>query len=286
MSGVAAWQWRVAAREKARAEQRFRDVRQLANALIFKIHDAVLPLPGSTAVRRTIVDEAIGYLERLEAESGGDAALRLELAKAYLQIGGILGNIGAANLGDRDGAIRQFERARQMIQPLAASADNREAVGELVEADLRLSTLRGESGERDKAVSLAREAVQLAAQQMERAPNDDSAGDLAARAYFGLAIVSSAEEAPAIWRRTLEVLRTRPDSPAGRPQRPAQRRSEREVSGQPAGDRARLGRRECSVRTGTRARRQAPRRVARRRARAIRRGYFVLELRRRRRAAG
>jgi hypothetical protein len=156
-------------------------VRQLANALIFKIHDAVFRCPARPRCAARS-DEAIGYLERLEAESGGDSALRLELAKAYLQIGGILGNIGAANLGDRDGAIRQFERARQMIQPLAASADNREAVGQLVEADLRLSTLRGESGERDKAVSLAREAVQLAVQQMERA-RATTGGDSAARAY-------------------------------------------------------------------------------------------------------
>ena len=61
-SGVAFWQRQVAMRAQARAEQRFREVRQLANALIFKIHDAVLPLAGSTPVRRTIVNEAIAYL--------------------------------------------------------------------------------------------------------------------------------------------------------------------------------------------------------------------------------
>ena len=38
--------------------------------LIFKVHDAVAPLPGSTPVRRTIVDEALVYLERLGARVG------------------------------------------------------------------------------------------------------------------------------------------------------------------------------------------------------------------------
>ena len=107
-SGVAVWQRQIARREQARAEQRFRETRQLANALIFKIHDAVAPLAGSTPVRRTIVDEALLYLERLEREAGADdVTLRLELAAVYRQIGGILGDPQRANLGDREGAIRQ-----------------------------------------------------------------------------------------------------------------------------------------------------------------------------------
>ena len=119
-SAIALWQRNVARREQALAEQRFREVRQLANALIFKVHDAVAPLAGSTPVRRTIVDEALVYLERLERESGSnDVTLRLELAAAYRQIGGILGDPQRANLGDRDGALRQYERARAIILPLA-----------------------------------------------------------------------------------------------------------------------------------------------------------------------
>ena len=114
VSSVALWQWQVARREQSRAENRFREVRQLANTLIFKVHDAVAPLAGSTAVRRTIVDEALAYLERLEAESRDDLGLRLELAAARRQIGGILGHAQQANLGDRDGAITQYEHARRI----------------------------------------------------------------------------------------------------------------------------------------------------------------------------
>ena len=80
--GVAAWQWQSARAAQITAEQRLRDVRQLANALIFKIQAAVAPLPGSTPVRRTIVDEAVRYLARLEPDAADDPALRLELAAA------------------------------------------------------------------------------------------------------------------------------------------------------------------------------------------------------------
>ena len=118
---MAIWQRGVARQEQARADQRFREVRQLTNALIFKIHDAVAPLPGSTPVRRTIVDEALAYLERLERESGADdVTLRLELAAAYRKIGAILGDPQRPNLGDRDAAIVQYERGRALAIAAAA----------------------------------------------------------------------------------------------------------------------------------------------------------------------
>ena len=44
--GVSLWQTRVAMAERDRATARFNDTRQLANALIFKIHDEVWPLAG------------------------------------------------------------------------------------------------------------------------------------------------------------------------------------------------------------------------------------------------
>ena len=52
-----AWQARVARQERARAEQRFDQVRQLANASLFDLHDSIRDLPdrrprGSCSSRR------------------------------------------------------------------------------------------------------------------------------------------------------------------------------------------------------------------------------------------
>ena len=118
---VAIWQAQVATVERRRAEQRFGEVRQLASALIFEIHDAVAPLAGSTPVRQTIVAKALSYLERLAGEAQGDPALQLELARAYIQIGKVQGQVGSANLGDREGAIRKL--------PKGASADRATRAG-------------------------------------------------------------------------------------------------------------------------------------------------------------
>ncbi len=85
--GVALWQAKVATLERQRAEHRFAEVRRFANALVFKIHDTVAPLPGSTPVRRTIVAEALGYSERLARES----LEPVEVARAYVEIGEVQG---------------------------------------------------------------------------------------------------------------------------------------------------------------------------------------------------
>ncbi len=145
--GVAVWQRQLAVRAQARAEQRFTETRQLANTLIFKIHDAVAPLAGSTPVRQTIVNEALAYLERLEAESGGDESLQLELSRAYRQIGFIPANTGSANLGNRSEALRQFEKARRLGPAARRSspARRRAAIWKLASVDLVMRAARQET---------------------------------------------------------------------------------------------------------------------------------------------
>jgi hypothetical protein len=104
------WQARRAEEQRAHAEQRFEDVRQLANSLLFEIHDSVESLAGSTPTRQLIVSRALQYLDRLfrEADTPG---LREDLAKAYLRIGDIQGNPYSANLGDTDGALASYRKA-------------------------------------------------------------------------------------------------------------------------------------------------------------------------------
>ena len=204
-SGAALWQREVARGEQARAEQRFREVRQLANALIFKVHDAVAPLAGSTPVRRTIVDEALAYLERLERESGADdVTLRLELAAAYRQIGGILGGAQTANLGDREGAIRQYERARAILLPLATETADYDVISALSRVDSSLSTLYSLKNNREHSLAMAREGVERATRYRERNAGDSRGLEMLAAATFQLAWTMPGEERVPMWRRTLE----------------------------------------------------------------------------------
>lgn len=121
---VALWQAKVARRERARAESRFTDVRQLSNALLFEIAPKIERLEGSTEARESLVKRALEYLDSLARESGSDTALQSELAAAYEKVGDLQGMPRRANLGDFNGAMGSYEKARQIRMTLLARNPN------------------------------------------------------------------------------------------------------------------------------------------------------------------
>jgi serine/threonine protein kinase/tetratricopeptide (TPR) repeat protein len=132
---------RIARLERGRAEQRFNDVRKLANSLIFDIHDSIQILPGSTAARKLIVEKALQYLDSLAHESRGDVSLQRELADAYERVGDVQGKPQAASLGDTVGALASYQKAqtiRAMIAGTGTVADRvKYAANSRVMANLR-----------------------------------------------------------------------------------------------------------------------------------------------------
>ncbi len=105
--------------QRNKAQRRFNDVRQLANSFLFEFHDAIEDLPGSTPARELVVKRAIEYLDKLAAESEGDATLQRELGTAYERIGKIQGNSYFSNLGDTQGATKSYQRSLEIRQKLA-----------------------------------------------------------------------------------------------------------------------------------------------------------------------
>ncbi|MBI3652462.1 MAG: protein kinase [Acidobacteria bacterium] len=147
------WEAHNASLQKAKAEQRFNDVRALANAFMFDIHDKIETLPGSTPARQLLVNKALQYLDKLAREAGGDTTLQRELATAYMKVGDIQGNPVVANLGDMNGALASYQKALQIRQALPTAsahqldaeielANNYDRVGDmvLIDHDLNATT--------------------------------------------------------------------------------------------------------------------------------------------------
>jgi serine/threonine protein kinase/tetratricopeptide (TPR) repeat protein len=111
----------IARQQRARAEQRFNDVRKLANSLMFEIHDSIKDLSGATPARKLLVTRALEYLDSLSKESSGDPSLQRELADAYDRMGDVLGNSFIGNLGDPAGALQSYRKALAIRESLAAS---------------------------------------------------------------------------------------------------------------------------------------------------------------------
>jgi eukaryotic-like serine/threonine-protein kinase len=110
--------------EARRAERRFQELRGLANAFIFDVHDRIQYLPGSTQARKAIVAIALRYLEDLRRDAGSDPALVRDLAAAYEKIGDAQGNPNGSSLGDTRGALESYRRAESLLSPLAARGDD------------------------------------------------------------------------------------------------------------------------------------------------------------------
>jgi len=132
-------------RERARAERRFAEVRELSNSFLFEIHDAIEDRPGSTKVRELLIERAQRHLDGLAREAGGDRELQLELASAYEKLGDVLGRFFVSNLGRTPEALASYQKALTIRVALVSEtkgnaqerldlARNYERIGEILEA--------------------------------------------------------------------------------------------------------------------------------------------------------
>jgi tetratricopeptide (TPR) repeat protein len=121
--------------QRARAEQRFQQVRTLARSVIFEIYDRIAPLNGSTEARKLLAARAVEYLDSLALQSGSDPTLRLELASSYRKIATVLGDDTQPNLGDIPSAMRNIDAAIAVARKaVTARPRDLEAQRELVRA--------------------------------------------------------------------------------------------------------------------------------------------------------
>jgi non-specific serine/threonine protein kinase/serine/threonine-protein kinase len=158
--GVAVRSARVAETERLRAEARFQDLRRLASSVLYDLHDAIARLSGATPLRRTLVERALEYLDRLAREAPDDVALRREVADGYQRISQVQGGGIGANLGDTKGAIESSGKALAIRRDLASRAQPADAdiVG-LALAQVEMGALQRGQGQLDQAEDSYRSAV-------------------------------------------------------------------------------------------------------------------------------
>jgi non-specific serine/threonine protein kinase/serine/threonine-protein kinase len=120
---------RIAAANGRRAEQRFEQIRKLANAMVFDVHDAIEMLPGATKPRELIVRLGLQYLDELSRDGSADASLQLQLATGYIKLGRTQGDPNEPNLGDRAGAAASFRKAVAIVDQVRAREPNNPLAG-------------------------------------------------------------------------------------------------------------------------------------------------------------
>jgi non-specific serine/threonine protein kinase/serine/threonine-protein kinase len=211
-AGVAAisWEAHVARAERAKAERRFNDVRQLANSFLFELHDAIKDLPGATPARNLLVKRALEYLDGLYQEATNDSALQRELAAAYEKVGDLQGKTLDFNMGDTAGALASYGKALQLREALvkadAASAENRHA---LADSYNKLGMLLWQTSERDAALENCRKALEVYEELAASSPADKALLNDLANSYLNIGMIlleqGNTADAFASQRRALSI---------------------------------------------------------------------------------
>jgi tetratricopeptide (TPR) repeat protein/predicted Ser/Thr protein kinase len=123
----------LANQQRAIAQRRFMQVRQLANKL-FDIDAEVRLTPGTTKARELIVSTSLEYLQSLAESVEGDTDLAFELGNAYLSVARVQGVPIGLNLGHTDQADRSLEIAERLIvSVLRSQPQNRTALFRLAQ---------------------------------------------------------------------------------------------------------------------------------------------------------
>ena len=152
-----AWQARIAAQERDKAQNRFRQVQEFSRSLLFDVHSALRLVPGATESRRLLLDRAVQFLDGLSADAGADDVLQLELAAGYQQLANVQGNGFSENVGDTGSAVASLAKAATLVGAVRArQPEHLDALIRDISVTFDLAAVQDERGDAEARASQAR----------------------------------------------------------------------------------------------------------------------------------
>jgi hypothetical protein len=112
--------YRAEAEQRARAETSLRNAQQMVDYFTDISEDELASKPELQALRRKLLEAALGYYKEIIKQSEGDPSLREQLEASQVKVAEILGQIGS-----REDALAELERARlQQEEQVGKSPDS------------------------------------------------------------------------------------------------------------------------------------------------------------------
>ena len=213
MAVVTAIAFATTLHQKRIADKRFDEVRSLARSVVFELHDAIAPLPGSTAARELLVRRALVYLDTLAAEAADNTPLQIELSGAYMKIGDVQGLPYRSNLGHTAGAMTSYRKALAIAQTVRESEpENADALTLLADAHDRIGFVEERSLRWDVALA-AHETARAIRESLPPGPRRDLA---LARTWTGIGdcrYIGHKGKAQEAYQSAISVLARVPNTP-------------------------------------------------------------------------
>jgi len=182
------WQSYRANAEKLKAEERFNQVRKLANSLLFDHHERIKTLPGATEARQKLVTDALEYLDNLAQTSDDSPDLQRELAAAYQKVGEIQSDTGSGGtIGKSAAALENYRKAIAILEKLAAQTATDTDRLALAKSYIFISRVVSDTGDVESTENFCRKAVAILAELTEKDSSNRAVQSDLARALFALA---------------------------------------------------------------------------------------------------
>lgn len=135
-----------AEQQRAEAERRFDEVRQLSRYMLFDLYDDLADAPGTLPIRIRLAETARRYLEQLQQVPDAPADLRLDIARGWRRLAMVEGVSGVSSLGRPDRAREALGHAEAEARAiLAEDPHNAGALAELGWISFGRWTLMGSS---------------------------------------------------------------------------------------------------------------------------------------------
>jgi tetratricopeptide (TPR) repeat protein len=162
----------ISVRQTRIAKARVAQVRELADKLVFDVHDAIRDLPGSTHARQLIVQTAITHLDSTAAALKGDLLAEREMASAYRRLGDVQGNVVGANLGDPAGARVSYQKGLALIEHVVRlRRSDMTAQTERLTLNHRIGALEAYTGKTSDALTIFESAINSGVPLLRTADN-------------------------------------------------------------------------------------------------------------------
>lgn len=161
--------------QRQAAERRFEQVRELARRLLFEYHDEIQLLPGSTPLRRRMLEDARAYLESLAHEAAGQPTLQREVGVAYRRLGELYHAEARPSLGDVQTSLVLVRQGRDLLAQVAQAAPADEVTRyQLALADVALARSLRSAGDPRAALEPTLQSIALFERLVADKPNDKS----------------------------------------------------------------------------------------------------------------
>jgi non-specific serine/threonine protein kinase/serine/threonine-protein kinase len=185
--------------QRNHAEERYAQVRKIANSFIFTYHDKIEMLAGSRPVIKQMVTEGLDYLTLIAADAKRDPQLAREASAGYRKLATAMFNgRELPHLNDRKGADAAYLQASALIDSALQQAPNDvEVQMEYALLEMDLGALARQDRKHDEAIALYDKSAARLSAVLAKEPSHREAGFSLPQAYLGAAQVMADMGKPA-----------------------------------------------------------------------------------------